>query len=114
MPRTPITPGELKVHCTFSKHLGGRFTSAGLEIDFHYNQEPGVHFKADVPPEFREATLKGLHDAMSLRFPQFPQTASIWITRVESDEFASSWDAFYRAARMVVEQAYSLTQPAEP
>jgi translation elongation factor EF-G len=50
---------------------------------------------------------------MALRFPQFPESASIWITRVDAHDVDSSSMAFYRAARMVVEQAYSRTQPVE-
>ena len=113
MIQSSIIPGEVEVFVKFSKHLGGRFKGAGLGIQFHYNQEPGMHFKTDVPAEFREAILKGLRDAMSLRFPQFPASASIWITRVDADEVDSSWVAFYQAARMLVEQAYALTQPVE-
>jgi hypothetical protein len=113
MTQSPIAPGEVEVYSTFSKHLRGRFASVGLGIQFHYNPKPGIHFKSDVPPEYREAILKGLRDAMSLRFPQFPESASIWITRVEAHEVDSSWNAFYRAARIVVEQAYLLTQPVE-
>src|SRR2546421_8113872 len=113
MPQIPATPGEVEVHCTFSQHRGPRFVGAGLWIQFHYNQTPGIHFKADVPSEFCEAILKGLRDGMALRFPQFPKSASIWITRVDAHDVDTSSMAFYRAARMVVEQAYSLTQPVE-
>jgi len=113
MPQMPTTPGQLEIYGTFSKHLRLRFMGAGLAIEFHYNQEPGVHFKAEAPPEFREAILKGLGDAMAIRFPKFPEHASIWITRIEVHEVDSSWMAFYRAARMVVEQAYWLSQPVE-
>ena len=113
MPQLPKTPGEIEVYGAFSQHLGPRFSSAGLAIQFHYNQEPGIHFKADVPTEYRDAILKGLRDAISIRFPDFPESASIWITRVDAHKVKSSSVAFYRAARMVVEQAYSLTQPVE-
>ena len=114
MPQLPATPGEVEVHGRFSQHCGPRIVGAGLGIQFHYNQSPGIHFKANVPPEFREAIVKGLRDGMALRFPQFPESATIWITRVDAHEVDSSWTAFYRAARMVVEQAYSLRQPVEP
>ncbi len=113
MTYSPITPGEIVVCGTYTQHLGPRFSAAGLTIEFHYNQEPGIHFKTDLPSEYRGAILKGLRDAMTLRFPQFPESASIWITRVEVHEVHSSSMAFYRAARMVVEQAFSLTQPVE-
>ena len=82
-------------------------------MQFHYNQVPGIHFKAEVPSEYREAILKGLRDAMALRFPEFPKSASIWITRVEVHEVDSSRVAFCQVARMVVEQAFLLTQAVE-
>jgi hypothetical protein len=113
MPPLPTTPGQVEVYGTFSKHLGPRFTAAGVGVQFHYNQVPGVHFKAEAPSEYREAILKGLADGMALRFPEFPASGSIWITRVEVHPIDSSWNAFYRAARMVVEQAFSLVQPVE-
>lgn len=113
MPQLSKTPGEVEVYGTFSKHLGPRFSGAGLAVQFHYNQEPGIHFKADVPSDYRGAILKGLNDGMAIRFPEFPKSASIWITRIDAHEVDSSWMAFYQAARMVVEQAYSITQPVE-
>jgi translation elongation factor EF-G len=113
MPRPSTTPGEVKLYGMFSMHLGPRFSSAGLGVQFHYNQEPGIHFKVEVKPEYRDAISKGLRDAMALRFPEFPETASIWITNVDAHEVDSSWMAFYQAARMVIEQAYSLAQPVE-
>lgn len=113
MSQGPINPGEVEVFGTFSKHLGPRFSGAGLGIQFHYNQEPGIHFKTDVPSEYREAIMKGLRDAMATRFPDFPQSASIWVTRVEPHAVDSSWTAFYLAARMVVEQAFSLSRPVK-
>ena len=113
MPQMPSTPGQVEVYGNFSKHLGPRFMSAGLAVEFHYNQEPGIHFKTKAPSEFRDAILKGLRDAMAIRFPEFPDHASIWINRVEVHKMNSSWMAFYRAARMVVEQAYCLSQSVE-
>ena len=113
MPQLPTTPGEVEVYGTFSKHMGPRFVGAGLAVQFHYNQVPGTHFKAEVPSEYRDAILKGLQDTMGIRFPDFPASASIWVTRVDAHEVDSSWMAFYQAARMVVEQAYSLTHPVE-
>lgn len=65
----------------FSKHLGPRFMGAGLRLQFLYNAEPGVHFKAKVSEEYREAILRGIRDAMSAGFPEFPKTGALWITR---------------------------------
>jgi hypothetical protein len=79
-----------------------------LRIQFHYNQAPGVHFKVDVPEEYRGALLRGLEEGMSLRFPDFPDSGSVWIVHVDVDEIASSQRAFYRAARMIIDQAFSL------
>jgi len=104
------TPGEVDVYGTFRKHLGPRFSEAGLGIQFHSNQQPGIRFKVDVASEYREAIQKGLQDAMLLRFPDYSESISIWVTRVEAHEVNSSWMAFYQAARMVADQAYSLAQ----
>jgi hypothetical protein len=98
----PITPGEFELYSYYSIHLGPRFEAAGLRIQFHYNQTPGIHFKVDVSDEYRGAILKGIEDGMALRFPKFPATGSIWVY--------SSQRAFYRAGRMVIDQAYSLVE----
>lgn len=83
---------------------------AGLRLQFHYNQVPGVHFKVAVADEFREAIRKGIKDGMSLRFPDFPETGSFWITEATEHPVDSSQVAFYLAARCAIEQAYALTQ----
>jgi hypothetical protein len=49
---------------------------------------------------------------MASRFPDFPKTGSIWITEVLVDEIDSCDLAFYKAGRLVVEQAYALKQLA--
>jgi hypothetical protein len=112
MSESPITPGEVEVYGTFRKHLGPRFAGAGLGVQFHYNQTPGIHFKTEPPAEYREGILKGLRDGLALRFPLFPASATIWVTRIDASDVDSSWMTFYQAARMVIEQAYSLTQSA--
>ena len=94
-------------------HLGPRFEAAGLRVQFHYNQKPGIHFKAEPPAEYRDSILKGLRDGMALRFPNFPSTGSLWITEISAHEVDSSQRAFYRAARMVVDQAFGLATSAE-
>jgi len=111
MRRQPKTPGEIEIYGFFRKHIGPRFIAAGLGIQFHYNQEPGIHFKVEAPSEYSEAIIKGLRDAMRVSFPEFPSSASIWITRIQIDAIDSSWMAFYQAARMVIEQAFSTSQP---
>ena len=106
----PISPGQVEVYGHFSKHLGPRFIGAGLRIEFHYNQSPGIDFKAEASDEYRPAIMKGIRDGMAARFPAFPTTGSIWVTEVTEHPIDSSPWAFYLAARCAVEQAYILTQ----
>src|SRR6267154_1073481 len=94
------SPGELEVYSYFSIHLGPRFQAAGLRIQFHYNQVPGIHFKAQPPQEFKDWIIKGLRDGLASRFPEFPSTGSIWVTEITAYPVDSSQDAFYRAGRM--------------
>ena len=101
-----LTPGEIDVTARFSRHLGPRYEGAGLRIQFHYNQVPGIHFRVPVPDEYRGAIERGLADAMARRFPDFPDTGSIWILEVHEDDVASSSRAFYLAAFAAIEQAY--------
>jgi hypothetical protein len=105
-----FAPGQIELVSYFRKHLGPRFDSAGLRVQFHYNQEPGIHFKVKTSEEYRDAIMKGLLEGMALRFPDFPGTGSIWITEIMEDKVSSSWRAFYLAARLVIEQAYSLVE----
>jgi len=105
---TPVTPGECELFGSYRMHLGPRMEAAGLGIQFHYNQVPGVHFKTDVPDEYRGAILQGLEEGMALRFPDFPETGSVWVVDIKIDQVESSRRAFYRAARLVIEQAFSL------
>ena len=74
----PRTPGETELAVRYSRHLGPRYESAGLRIQFHYNQVPGLHFKVDVRDEYRPAIERGLWDGLRHRFPDFPTTGSIW------------------------------------
>lgn len=108
----PISPGEVEVHSYFSKHLGPRYMGAGLKLQFHSNQPPGIHYKVAVNEEYRAAILKGIEDGVSIRFPDFPKTASIWITEVNEHPVDSSQIAFYIAARCAIDQAYCLSQIA--
>jgi len=86
--------------------------SAGLRVQFHYNQKPGVHFKVEPPEEYRAAILRGIDDGMAARFPDFPKTGSIWITEILDDKVNSCERAFYKAGRLVIEQTYALKQIA--
>ncbi len=95
---------------SFSMHLGPRFEAAGLRIQFHYNQPPGIHFKAEAPAEYRDSILRGLRDGLASRFPDFPAAGSVWITEIAEHEVDSSQQAFYRAARMAIDQAFTLAQ----
>ena len=83
--------------------------SAGIRIQFHYNQKPGIHFRSQSPDElFAKEIVRGLEDGMALRFPSFPITGSIWILEIQADEVDSTGKAFYQVARMAIDQAYSL------
>jgi hypothetical protein len=105
------TPGELTIRSQFSKHLGPRFIGAGLTLQFHYNQPPGIHIKAETLPEYEQAILLGITDSMSLRFPSFLENGSVWVTEIVDHPVDSSQWAFYLAARSAVEQAYALAEP---
>jgi hypothetical protein len=108
----PAAPGELEVYTFFTIHLGPRYEAAGLRVQFHYNQTPGIHFRVDLPDEYRAAIIKGIEEGMAARFPDFPSTGSNWVTEVTAHEVDSSQRAFYRARRLVIDQAYSLSESA--
>lgn len=84
--------------------------SAGLRVEFHYNQKPGIYFKVEPREEYRSAILKGIEESMAARFPAFPSTGSIWITDITENEVDSCERAFYLAGRLAIEQAYALRQ----
>jgi hypothetical protein len=105
-------PGEVEIFAQFNIYLGPRFEAAGLRVQFHYNQTPGIHFKVDPPEEYRGRSLKGIEEGMVARFPNFPSSGRIWITEIAEHEVDSSQRAFYRAGRLVIDQAYSLTETA--
>lgn len=106
-------PGDVEHFVSFNQHLGPRFQSAGLRVQFHHNQAPGIHFKVDPPVEYADAILRGLHDGLDRYFPSFPSTGSIWINEVVVDEVNSSKAAFYRAALLVLHQARALVDIME-
>src|ERR1044072_6574582 len=88
-PGMPRTPGEIELYSYFSQHFGPRYEPAGLRIQCHYNQTPGLHFKVPVSEEYRSEILRGIQEALTLRFPDFPTTGSIWITEVTEHEVDS-------------------------
>lgn len=108
MPRNH--PGEVEHFAFFNQHLGPRFQSAGLRVQFHYNQTPGIHFKVEPPAEYADAILRGLHDGLDRYFPLFPSAGSIWVNEVIVDEVNSSQAAFYRVALLVIHQALALVE----
>jgi len=69
---TAELPGEIELYASFSQHLGPRFEAAGLRVQFHYNETPGIHFRAPVSEEYRDSILRGIQDGMASKFPQFP------------------------------------------
>jgi hypothetical protein len=103
-------PGEIEVYSYFRQHLGPRMEAAGLRVQFHYNQTPGIHFKVHPPEEYRSAIIKGIEDGMLDRFSEFPKTGSIWILEITEHEVDSCQRAFYKAGRAVIDQAFSLMQ----
>ncbi len=105
---TATRPGEVEIYGSFSRHVGPRYLAAGLRVQFHYNQIPGIHFKAAPPEEYRAAILRGLQEGLAHRFPEFPASASVWVLEVSAHEVDSCEMAFYQAARMVIEQAFFL------
>ena len=106
-----LSPGEVEICSWYSLHLGPRFEGAGLRVQFHYNQKPGIHFKVD-PAEvsYRGYIEKGLQEGLEARFPDLIKTAAVWVTEIQDDRVNSSAQAFYRVARLVIDQAYSLAQ----
>jgi hypothetical protein len=111
MPRNH--PGEVEHTVSFKQHLGARFQSAGLRVQFHYNQVPGIHFKFEPPAEYADAILRGLEHGLDQYFPSFPSTGSVWVNEVIVDEVSSSQAAFYRAAVLVMHQALGLVEIIE-
>ena len=103
----------MELYSYFSIHHGPRYSAAGLRVQFHYNQVPGIHFKVAPPEEYRAAILRGLQEGLALRFPEFPSSGSLWVTEVTVHEVDSSEQAFYRVARLVIDQAHSLANTAK-
>jgi len=106
----PTLPGEVEVYCSYKQHRGPRMEAAGLRVQFHYNQKPGIHFKVEPREEYRRAIVRGIEEGMAARFPDFPCSGTIWITEISEHEADSSERAFYRVGRLVIDQAYSLSQ----
>lgn len=103
-------PLQIEHLAWFRQHLGGRFRAAGLRIQFHDNQEAGIHWKVACPDEYRAAILQGLQEGMQDAFPQYLASNGVWITEVLADDVSSSSDAFYRAGLLVVAQAKALLE----
>ncbi|UQV43905.1 hypothetical protein KIV45_18595 [Janthinobacterium lividum] len=103
-------PLQIEHLAWFSQHLGGRFRTAGLRIQFHDNQEAGIHWKVACPEEYQAAILQGLHEGMNDAFPQYLASSGVWITEVLVDNVSSSPDTFYRASLLVVAQAKALLE----
>ena len=101
-------PGDLEIDCGYSQHLGPRFEGAAIKIQFHRNQIPGIHFKVEDSEEYRNSNIKGITDGLHDRFPDFPASASVWITGISEHPIDSSQRAFYRVGRLAIDQAFSL------
>ena len=103
-----MNPSGVEHHAYYRAHLGPRFEAAGLRVQFHGNQTPGIHFKVSPREEYREFIVMGLQDGLALRFPDYLKSDSLWVTEITDNEIDSSPQAFYKAARLVIDQAYSL------
>ncbi|MDN2710184.1 hypothetical protein O0880_12215 [Janthinobacterium sp. SUN118] len=101
-------PQQIEHLAWFSQHLGGRFRTAGLRIQFHDNQDRGIHWKVACPDEYRDAILHGLRDGLNDCFPGYLASGSVWINEVIIDDVSSSANAFYRAGLLVAAQAKAL------
>lgn len=106
-------PGEVEHYAFFSAHLGPRFQSAGLRVQFHYNQEPGIHFIIQPPEEYADAIMKGLTQGLTRYFPNYPDSGSVWVKEVTVHDVDSSQAAFYRAGLLVMSQAFAFVEIAE-
>ena len=96
---------HLEVYGSFRQNPGPRFMSAGLRLQFRYDQPtPGIHFEAAVSKEYKGSIIQGVKDGMSARFPDFPETGSVWIAEATEHPVDSSQWVFYLAARGVIEQ----------
>ena len=104
----PATPGEIELYSHFSQHLGPKYEAAGLRVQFHYNQTPGIHFQVPVNDLYRAAITRGIQEGLASRFPDFLATGSVWVTEITEHEIDSCERAFYRAGRSVIEQAHVL------
>jgi hypothetical protein len=93
----------------YNLHMGPRREGAGLKIQLHFNQPPGIHFKVE-PSEsgYRRGIEKGLKEGAELMEPNFLKTAAIWVIEILEHPVDSSERAFYRAARLTLAQAATL------
>jgi len=112
MNMSPGAPGEVELYAYFSIHLGLGSRPLGCAFSFTTIRRQVYILRCRPPKQYRGAILKGIEDGMALRFPKFPDTGSIWIIEVTAHDVDSSQRAFYRAGRLVIDQAYSLTETA--
>ena len=99
----------MEVTAVYRIHLGPRFIGAGLTVQFHSNQKPSICFKVEpLYAEYRESIIQGIAQGLNERFPGFLEKESLWITTIHDNGIDSSQNAFRRAGRLVVEQAFAL------
>jgi hypothetical protein len=95
----------MEIFTSFSVHSGPRYQFAGLRIEIHGNQAPGIYFKVEPSEEgYRRGIEKGLRESANLLGPNFLKTGSIWVLEIQEHPIDSSEMAFYRVARMAVDQ----------
>ena len=105
------SPDYLEVYGHFRLYVGPRYIGAGLRLDFCHDQPPGIHFKVQpLEEECRDLIVRGLQEGMALRFPEYLSTGSIHVTEITEHPADSSQMAFYCAARMAIDQAFSICE----
>lgn len=72
-----------------------------------------MHFIVPPPEEYVDAILKGLRQGLARYFPNFPDSGCVWVKELTVHDVDSSPAAFYRAALLVMNQAFTLAEIAE-
>ena len=89
----------------YNAHKGPRCEGAGIKLQIHGNQVPGILFKVEPSePAYRRAIERGLKESAHLLGHNFLKTGSIWILEIHEHLLDSSEVAFYRAARLAINQ----------
>ena len=97
----------MEILAGYNIHCGPRCEGAGLKLQLHGNQPPGIHFKVEPSEDgYRRGIEKGLHEGLELH-PSLKAEA-IWVIEIQEHPVDSSEHAFCRAARLAVEQVITM------